>query len=239
VKILAPSPLMREAAAVLDPVREEVVVIGAVAVQVVLDGQDAILTPTRDLDAGVATDAVQRVVTRLQECDMRPSELSHERSFTWVKGDLKVQLLRPFHPFPQGPAQGLPVNNLISELPAHRVLVAFVEEPEQGRFWVASPAVLVALKADAFGRSHATRESVDRDFSDAMLLLEYLGSEIASEVTPPSRMHRRVKHAAERLLDDDASAAAARELVRTGQQNSQRVAEESVRRVARRALGRL
>jgi hypothetical protein len=239
VKIVAPSRLMREAAEVLDPVREEIVVIGAVAVQVALDGHDAMLTPTRDLDAGVATDAVPRVVARLQECGLERSELSHERSFTWVKGDLKVQLLRPFHPFPKGPAQGLPVNNIISELTEHRVLVAFADEPGRGRFWAASPAALVALKAAAFGRTRATGENVDRDFSDVMLLLDHLGPEIAQEVAPPSPMHSRVKQAAEQLLEDNAVAAAARELVQTGHQSSQRAAAEAVRRAAQRALRRL
>lgn len=230
---------MREAAAVLDPIREEIVVIGAVAVQVALDGENAMLTPTRDLDAGVATDAVPRVVAHLQGCGLVRSDLPHERSFTWVKGDLKVQLLRPFHPFPKGPARGLPVNNIISELAEHRVLVAFADEPDRGRFWTASPAALIALKAAAFGRTRSSGETVDRDFSDVMLLLDHLGPEIAREVTPPSQMRSRVEQATERLLEEDALAAAARELVRTGSQASQQAAEEAVRRTAQRSLRRL
>lgn len=39
---------MREAAEVLAPVRDDVVVIGAIAVQIALDGHSAALTPTRD-----------------------------------------------------------------------------------------------------------------------------------------------------------------------------------------------
>jgi hypothetical protein len=48
VRVIAPSQLMREAAAVLEPIRDDVVVIGAVAVQVALDGQDVALIPTRE-----------------------------------------------------------------------------------------------------------------------------------------------------------------------------------------------
>jgi hypothetical protein len=49
---------------VLEPIRDDVVMIGAVAVQVALDGQDVTLTPTRDIDASIATEAAQRVVER-------------------------------------------------------------------------------------------------------------------------------------------------------------------------------
>jgi hypothetical protein len=49
VKIVQADDLMREAAEVLAPVRDDIVVIGAVAVQVALDGYDAALTPTRDV----------------------------------------------------------------------------------------------------------------------------------------------------------------------------------------------
>ena len=105
MKVVHPSELMREAAAVLEPVRDDVVIIGAVAVQVALDGHDVALTPTRDIDAGVKTAAVHRVVGRLEASGLTPSDVPHERSFTWVRGELKVQLLRPFHPFPKGSAK--------------------------------------------------------------------------------------------------------------------------------------
>jgi hypothetical protein len=84
---------MHDAAAVLEPVREDVVVIGAVAVQVALDGHDVAVAPTRDVDAGVANEAVERVVAHLEHQGMRRSEEAHERSFTWVKDDLKIQLV--------------------------------------------------------------------------------------------------------------------------------------------------
>lgn len=179
------------------------------------------------------------MVEHLQACGLDRSELAHERSFTWVKDDLKVQLLRPFHPFPKGAARGLPVNNLIGELAEYRVLVAFTDEPESGRFWAASPAALVALKAQAFGRTRHDGEAVDRDFSDAMLLLDRLGPEIAREISAPSPMRGRVKQAAERLLKDDARTAAAHELLRTHHETSQQAAEVAVGRAAQRMLRRL
>ena len=106
---------MREAAEVLAPVRDDVIVIGAVAVQVALDGHAVALTPTRDVDGAVKTDRIDAVVAQLKAAELQPSALPHERGFTWVKGDLKVQLLRPYHPFPKGAAKGLPISNLIPE----------------------------------------------------------------------------------------------------------------------------
>ena len=174
------------------------------------------------------------VVAHLEERGLRPSELPHERSFTWVKDALKVQLLRPFHPFPKGAARGLPVNNMVSELAQHRVMVAFDTDPEIGRFWAASPAALVGLKEAAFGRTRFSGESVDRDFSDVASLLDRLGQEIATEISPAPVMRARVVRAAERLLNDEAAlTAAARELVASGQEQDQRTAEAGVRRAAR------
>jgi hypothetical protein len=63
---------------------------------------------TRDVDAGVANEAVERVVAHLQSKDERGSEEAHERSFTWVNDELKIQLLRKFEPFPRGPREGFP-----------------------------------------------------------------------------------------------------------------------------------
>jgi hypothetical protein len=76
VKVVHPSELMREAADVLEPVRDDVAIIGAVAVQVALEGHDVALTATRDIDvaltatrdidAGATTAAVHRVVRQLE-----------------------------------------------------------------------------------------------------------------------------------------------------------------------------
>jgi hypothetical protein len=240
VKVVTPTRLLSDAAAILEPIRGEVVVIGALAVQIALDGRDVALTPTRDIDAGVATEAVDRVVAHLEENGLRHSELPHERSFTWVKGDIKVQLLRPFHPFPKGAASGLPTNNMVSELGDHRWLVGFDDDPDRGRFWAATPAALVGLKEGAFGRTRPSGEPVDRDFSDVALLLDKLGNEIADEVRFGSQMRGRVVRAAQRLAADDvAITAAARELVRSGQEETQLAAETEVCRIALNVLRRV
>lgn len=240
MKIVTPTALLLEAADVLAPIRENVVVIGALAVQVALDGHGVNLTPTRDVDAGVRTDAVAHVVEHLEARGLTRSDVEHERLFTWVKGDLKVQLLRPFHPFPKGAAQGLPVNNIVGELGHYRHVVGFDTDPEVGRFYVASPAALVGLKEAAFGRTRPSGEVVRRDFSDVALLLDRLGDSIAAEVAITSPMRGRVLRAARRLADEEAAlVAAARELVISGQEETQRAAEDFVRRAALRFLRRL
>jgi hypothetical protein len=192
VRVVTPTTLLLEAAEVLDGIRNEIVVIGAVAVQVALDGHEVVLTPTRDVDAGVATDDVKRVIAHLEERGLRASELPHERSSTWVKDALKVQLLRPFHPFPKGPARGLPVNNMVSELAEHRVMVAFDSDPGSGASGHRAPAALVGLKEAAFGRTRFSGEPVDRDFSDVASLLARLGKEIAAEISAAPVMRARV-----------------------------------------------
>ena len=65
MRVVTPTTLLLEAAEVLDGIRNEIVVIGAVAVQVARDGHEVVLTPTRDVDAGVATDDVKRVIAHL------------------------------------------------------------------------------------------------------------------------------------------------------------------------------
>lgn len=221
------------------PCRDDVIVIGAVAVQVALDGTGVPLSPTRDVDAGVATSDVPRVVRCLEAAGLKRSELPHERAFTWVHGELKVQLLRPFDPFPKGAARTLPVNNILPELAGHRVAVAFEEAAEVRRFWVASAAALVGLKEAAFGRLRHTGEPVDRDFSDVALLLQQCSPEIAGELRDASPMRERALRAAERLMEPSGAVPAARELVRTGQYDTLRAAELAVGRASRLFLERL
>jgi hypothetical protein len=237
VRIVTSSRLLTETAQILDPIRDEVVVIGALAVQIALDGHDVALTPTLDIDAGTATEEVAQVVAHLEEQGLRRSKEDHERAFTWVKDDVKVQLIRPFHPFPKGAAAKLPTNNLVAELKHNRWLIGFEEEPERGRFWATRPAMLVALKEAAFGRTRPNGEPVDRDFSDAALLLDGLGDLILQEVATATQMRLRVQRAAERLNEEaTATTAAARELVATGQEENQRAAEAVVLRASRRIL---
>jgi hypothetical protein len=97
----------------------------------------------------------------------------------------------------------------------------------------------VVVIGAAFGRTRIDGETVERDYSDAALLLDHLGAEIAAELPMPSPMRQRVRTAAQRLLDDDARAAAARELLRTGHEESRQAAEVAVTRAAQRMLRRL
>lgn len=224
----------------LEEVRDDVVVIGAAAITVALDGTGVALTPTRDVDAGVATQDVEHVVAHLEAAGLTKSAVAHERDFTWVRGDLKVQLLRPFHPFAKGIARNLPVSNVIPELAAYREGVAFSDEPERERFVVAGPAALVGLKFEAFGRTRPDGEIVERDFSDVSLLLECRVDDIASALEGPSAMRERVLKATRRLEEDDeAVRMAARERVRIGREPTQREAEAAVRRIAVRARDRI
>lgn len=223
MRVVKPTPLLIQAARVLEPVREDVVVIGALAVQVALSGHDVLLAPTLDIDAGSPTERVNQVVERLERIGLRRSELKHERAFTWVDGEVKVQLIRPFHPFPKGAARRLPQNNLVAALADHRWLVAFEGEPEAGLFWAARPAALVALKEAAFGRTRHSGDPVDRDFSDVAMLLDREGERVAREADVDPEIRGGVLRAAERLATDAAAAdAAGRELAASGQAGSQR-----------------
>lgn len=237
MKVITPDALLREAAEVLAPVRDDVVVIGASAVRVALDGRDVAVTPTRDVDAGTRIEVVERVVAELEKAGLIPSPEPHERTFTWVRGTLKVQLIRPFHPFAKGTAAGLPVNDLIPELVHHRVAVAFDDEPEVTRLWCADAAALVGLKELAFGRTRNDGTPVDRDYADVILLLDHLLDEIVSQVTADGVMRRRVINAVKKLLeDDDATAAAVRELTLTGSYDTAEAARQAAERAGTRAL---
>jgi hypothetical protein len=114
------------------------------------------------------------VVAHLEDQGLVRSDLPHEEPFTWVADGIKVQVVRPFHPFAKGAAARLPVNNLIGDLRLSRWMVAFRQRPDAGVLWAARPAALVALKEAAFGRTRPDGEPVDRDFSDAALLLDRL-----------------------------------------------------------------
>ena len=92
MKVIRPDSLLCEAADVLASVRDDVVVIGATAVQVALAGRDVVVTPTRDIDAGTRTEVVDRIVAELEQAGMTRSTEPHENGFTWVRGTLKVQL---------------------------------------------------------------------------------------------------------------------------------------------------
>lgn len=231
MRVVDPSPLLRAAADVLHPVRNDLTVIGALGVQIALDGHDIALTPTGDVDAGTSVERAARVVAHLESAGLRRSSEPHERGFTWVGDNVKVQLARPFHPFAKPPAKSLPVNHLVNELGAYRWGVAFAAEPDRTLFWAATPSALVALKEAAFGRTRApTGEPVDRDFSDVALLLDREGERIVKEVATDSQMRIRVLRAAKRLQEGEPLEAAVRQLVATGQERTPREAEAMVTR---------
>ncbi|MTD47293.1 hypothetical protein GKE82_24110 [Conexibacter sp. W3-3-2] len=241
MKLIDPDPLLREAADALAPVRNDIVVVGASAIRVALHGREVPVSPTRDVDAGTSIEAAERVVAALEAAGLTRSTEPHEQSFTWVRGDdLKVQLIRPFHPFPTGAARGLPVNNTIPELRTHRVAVAFTERPDEPRLWCANAAALVALKAQAFGRTRHDGSPVDRDFSDVVLLLDHLLDEIAGQVETDLTMRRRVLDAARRFLsDDEAVSSAVRELLATDAFATAPQARRATERAATRCVRRL
>jgi hypothetical protein len=230
VRVISPTELLREAAEVLGPVRDDAVVIGAVAVQVALDGHNLPLTPTSDVDAGTSVERAPAVVSHLEANGFRRSDAEHEEGFTWIRGDFKVQLVRPFHPFPRPPANRMPVNNLVPELQRHRWLVAFEDDPDSGLFWAARPAALVALKEAAFGRTRPSGEKVNRDFSDVVLLFDNESERIADEASSDRQMQARVLRAVERLEEPTVVDAAVRELVATGHSDNPREGEATVNR---------
>jgi hypothetical protein len=181
VKVINPTALVREAAEVLDDLREDVVLVGAAALQVALAESASRLTPTRDVDLVVSTQSVDGVIARLTELQFDESQTAHERGFTWVRGDLKVQLIRSFHPLPGPSARRLPENARLSvaERPDNQDIVAFADRPEKARLVCANPACLVALKYAAFGRTRPPDDTpVRRDYHDVYLLVAEAGDEV-------------------------------------------------------------
>lgn len=190
MKVIEPASLVREAAEVLAPIWEDVVVIGAAALQILLaddlDGSTlraaatrdldiAIVTPTRDVDLAVEARLADAIVARLEEAGLEPSEEPYERGYTWIRNDLKIQLVRPFHPFPSGTAGRLPQNPHLSLLARdeHRLVVAFRNARDEPRLQTATEAALVALKQVAFGRSRPGGEPVERDYHDVHLIVSH------------------------------------------------------------------
>lgn len=244
MKVVTPSRLMSDAADVLAPVRDAVVVFGAIAVEVALAEADTAITPTRDVDLVVATPHVAEVVRHLEDADLRRSEVPHERGFTWVRGDLKVQLVRSFHPFPSGPAELLPSQPSVTVAAdaAHQDEVSFADDPARLRFRCVSTACLVALKGQAFGRLRPGADTiVDRDFCDVYLVLREAGDAVVEDYLRADRTVRTwVEQAVEVLAgDEEAITRAAREASRIGVARDLPSAQADVRRVAARFQRRL
>jgi hypothetical protein len=244
VRVVRPTALVADAADVLGAVRDDVVVVGAAAVEIVLARTRAVVTPTLDIDLVVTAEQAEAVVRHLEDERFRPSVRPHERGFTWVRDELSVQLVRSFHPFPRGPAAQLPENTAFAMAaePGHRDLVAFEAEPERPRLTCVRPLCLVALKQAAFGRVRSVdARPVARDFHDVHLLLRHAEEQLAADVPSAGyEVKARARRAIQQLAaGGDATAAAARELLRTGEADTQRAAEDEVLRTAARCERRL
>jgi hypothetical protein len=222
LKVIAPGRLLAEAADILANVRDEVVVVGAAAIEVALDDAlDETVTPTRDVDIVVPTERVAIVVGELEAAGLCRSDLAHERGFTWVRDDLKVQLVRTFHPFPRAPARSLSANPVfgMAANAAHQTDIAFSSAPTELRLRCANAACLIALKQAAFGRTRPPHDTpVDRDYHDVHLLLAGVPDIVVSQLAVCGHEVRtRVSDAIAQLAGGGpAPIAAARQLVRLG-----------------------
>jgi hypothetical protein len=244
VKVIAPSPLVEEAAEVLAAFRDRVVVVGAAAVEVALAESTAAISPTRDVDVVVPVEEVAALVAELEAAGLERSTVAHEAPFTWVGGDLKVQLVRTFHPFPPPVARPLPDNPVFGMAAdaVHQVEVAFGDRPEAARLLCANAACLLALKEAAFGRLRpGGTEPVNRDYHDAFLLIDTIPGDVAADLgVARYEVRRRARSAIDALAaGQDATVAAARELVHLGSVATMREAEAAVRRSAIRLQRRL
>ena len=165
--------------------------------------------------------------------------MPYERGFTWVRGDIKVQLVRTFHPFPKPPADTLPANPAvgIASNPVHQVVVAFADDPGRPRLRCANAACTLALKEAAFRRTSPPDDRpVERDYHDAYLLMSSVPAAVAAEFEAAEyEVRQRVLNAISELTAGErATIGAARQMVRLDAAESQREAEAAVRRAAAR-----
>jgi hypothetical protein len=237
VRTIQPSPLVAEAADALDAIRDHVVLVGAAAIDVALATAGAAITPTRDVDLVVGAERVDDVVERLESDRFRRSQLPHERDFTWVRGDLRVQLVRSFHPFPKGRAARLPANPVFGMAadPAHHDPIVFSTAPGHIRLLCARPLCLVALKQAAFGRvRRGEARPVERDYHDVYLLLRHTADDLLSDLPHAGyEVRQRARRAVAALAEGgEATTAAARQVLGVGDAATQREAEAEVRRAA-------
>lgn len=241
MKVVDPSRLAAEAADLLRPFRDEVVVIGAVAVEIAVAEAQPLLTPTRDVDVVVPVPRADDVIAALEAAEFDRSDVEYERGFTWERGDIKVQLVRPFHPFPSPAAKRLPQNPVfaMAQEPDHQLLVSFAENPREMRLRCAAPLGLLALKEAAFGRSRGGTDAiVERDFHDAYLLAAHCREQIVDGFMRGSyEVRQRALRALTRLAEDDtALEAAANQAVLLGESATIREAETAITRAARLTL---
>lgn len=212
------------AAEAIQPVMDHVAVLGAAAVQIAVGEYTTAITPTTDVDMGLvergALEAtVDEVVRALRDAKLNPSDLDHERGFTWVSDGVKIQLVRGFAPFPKGQVKGLPAQPGIEDFFDARQAIAFEDSPDTIRFWCTDPASLIGLKQRAFGRTRSDGAPVVRDYVDVYLLMRFAVDEIA-ELWPTlnGSVRQHAMKAIELLMDarSEAVNAGSLEMVRVG-----------------------
>jgi hypothetical protein len=235
VKVVEPSPLMRKAADVLRGVSEEVVVIGALALEAALSERDARSAATTDLDGAVKIGSAAAVISHLEDAGLEPSEEPHERGFTWVRDGLKIQLVRPPAPVRSPPVSGLVTNTHLSVAEKYHENVAFAERPDEPRLVVARPAAVLALKGHAFGRTRPGGALVERDYHDAYLLMDHVGEEIAAEynATDDGQLRGLIRNAMKDLQSPEARQAVRNQIVQLEPDVSPREADVRLTRAIR------
>lgn len=248
MKVIRPTPMVRTAAEVIEPVKNLVAVFGAAAIQIAVGDFTTAITPTTDVDLalverGVLESTVDQVVCVLRTAKLDPSDVDHERGFTWVSDTVKIQLVRGFVPFPKGQAKGLPTQPGIEDFFDARQAIAFEDSPEIVRFWCADPASLIGLKQRAFGRTRDAGVPVVRDFVDVYLLMRFNADEIV-ELWPALNISVRqhVMKAIKLLMDDESEAVSAgslEEMLKLGLADDALSAAADMRRTASQLLERL
>jgi hypothetical protein len=95
VKVIEPTPMLREVAAAIASVRERVTAIGATAMQIALSEDLSVVTPTFDVDLAMpggndANENARRIINALKSAELTPSEEAGEAGFTWLGAASKV-----------------------------------------------------------------------------------------------------------------------------------------------------
>jgi hypothetical protein len=232
---------MREAAEVLQPVRDEVVVIGATALEAALWGTGARSAATTDVDCAVGMRSAAAVIDQLESAGLAPSEEPHERGFTWVRYGIKVQLIRPPARVANPPVSRLVPNPHLSLTDRYREPVAFDDSPGEPRLLVARAAAILALKGQAFGRSRPSGGLVERDYHDAYLLVAHVGDEIAAEYngTDDGQLRGLVRKTLDDLLGEQGREAVRNQATRLESDLSPREADVRLRRAVAGLRGAL
>lgn len=122
--------------------------------------------------------------------------------------------------------------------PTHQITIAFSAAPDEPRLHCANTACLLALKQAAFGHTRPPDNlAVERDYHDAYLLISAIPDALRVDFAQAERdVRTRAIDATEQLAaGEEATVAAARQMVRLRVARSQRSAEATVKRAAIRA----